>query len=182
VEILKAECFKSISTGRDAFIFFEHSRHKIEAMAFNNFHQSITFDWLLSEGIFMTASGFRSVPSSFKRVFLVLTLPVLLTACPSADSVFGLSGVATNGHLSGATVTCDADKSTTTTDENGAFSFTRGCRGTITVSGGINIDTGEDFLGELQAPVGAIQTGHDLGFDVATMKGRLLASGLKLGQ
>jgi len=103
----------------------------------------------------MTASGFRSVPSAFKRVCIALTFPALLTACPSADSVFSLSGVATNGHLSGATVTCDADKSTTTTDENGAFSFTRGCRGTITVSGGINIDTGEEFLGELQAPVGA---------------------------
>ena len=37
----------------------------------------------------------------------------------------------------------------------GAFKFPLGCRGTITVSGGINIDTGEDFLGELQAPVGA---------------------------
>jgi hypothetical protein len=57
--------------------------------------------------------------------------------------------------LQGATVTCDADRSTTTTDENGAFRFPRGCRGTITVSGGINKDTGEEFLGELQAPVGA---------------------------
>jgi len=103
----------------------------------------------------MTASGFRSAPSAFKRVCIALTFPALLTACPSADSVFSLSGVATNGHLSGATVTCDADKSTTTTDENGAFSFTRGCKGTITVTGGINMDTGEEFSGELKAPLGA---------------------------
>ena len=104
----------------------------------------------------MTASGFRSAPSALKRVCIALTFPVLLTACPTtSESLSSLSGVATNGHLSGATVTCDADKSTTTTDENGAFSFTRGCRGTITVSGGINIDTGEEFLGELQAPAGA---------------------------
>ena len=108
----------------------------------------------------MTASGFRPAPSAFKRVFIALTLPALLTACPSADSVFSssLSGVATNGHLSGATVTCEANKSTTTTDENGAFRFPLGCGSIITVSGGINVDTGEEFLGELQAPAGA--TGH----------------------
>jgi hypothetical protein len=63
--------------------------------------------------------------------------------------------VATNGHLSGATVTCDADKSTTTTDENGGFKFLLGCKGAITVTGGINMDTGEEFSGELKAPLGA---------------------------
>jgi hypothetical protein len=104
----------------------------------------------------MTASGIRTAPSAFKRVCIALAFPALLTACPTSDSVFSpLSGVATNGHLQGATVTCDADKSTTTTDASGAFRFARGCRGTITVSGGINKDTGEEFLGELQAPVGA---------------------------
>ncbi len=103
----------------------------------------------------MTASGFRLAPSSFKRVCIALTFPALFTACPSADSVFSLSGVATNGHLSGATVTCEADKSITTTNANGQFSFPLGCRGEITVSGGINVDTGEEFLGELKAPAGA---------------------------
>ena len=103
----------------------------------------------------MTASGFRSAPIAFKRVCIALTFPALLTACPSADSIFSLSGVATNGHLSGATVTCDADKSTTTTDENGGFKFLLGCKGAITVTGGINMDTGEEFSGELKAPLGA---------------------------
>ena len=103
----------------------------------------------------MTTSGFRLAPSALKRVCIALTFPVLLTACPTSESVFSLSGVATNGHLSGATVTCEANKSTTTTDENGAFTFPLGCGGSITVSGGINVDTGEEFLGELQAPAGA---------------------------
>jgi len=130
-------------------------RHKIETVTTNNL-LSLTF-YLSSfpKEIFMTASGFRSAPSAFKRVCFALTFPVLLTACPSADTVFGLSGVATNGHLSGATVTCDADKSTTTTDESGAFKFILGCKGAITVTGGINMDTGEEFSGELKAPLGA---------------------------
>ena len=104
----------------------------------------------------MTTSGFRLAPSALKRVCIALTFPVLLTACPTSESVFSLSGVATNGHLSGATVTCDADKSVVSTDDNGAFKFPLGCRGTITVSGGTNVDTGEAFLGELKAPAGAI--------------------------
>jgi hypothetical protein len=104
----------------------------------------------------MTASGFRVAPFAFKRVCLAMTLPVLLTACPSADnSIFSSSGVATNGHLSGALVVCEADKSTVTTDANGAFKFPLGCKGDITVTGGINVDTGEEFLGELKAPAGA---------------------------
>jgi hypothetical protein len=103
----------------------------------------------------MTTSGFRLAPSAFKRVCIALTFPVLLTACPTSESVFSLSGVATNGHLSGATVTCDADKSVVTTDDSGAFKFPLGCKGTITVSGGTNVDTGEAFLGELKAPAGA---------------------------
>ena len=103
----------------------------------------------------MTASGFSSAPSAFKRVCIALTFPALFTACPSADSIFSLSGVATNGHLSGATVTCDADKSVVSTDANGAFKFPLGCKGTITVSGGTNVDTGEAFSGELRAPAGA---------------------------
>ena len=104
----------------------------------------------------MTTSGFRLAPSALKRVCIALTFPVLLTACPTSESVFSLSGVATNGHLSGATVTCDADKSVVSTDDNGAFKFPLGCKGTITVSGGTNVDTGEAFLGELKAPAGAI--------------------------
>ena len=103
----------------------------------------------------MTTSGFRLAPSAFKRVCIALTFPVLLTACPTSESVFSSSGVATNGHLSGATVTCDADKSVVTTDDSGAFKFPLGCKGTITVSGGINVDTGDAFLGELRAPTGA---------------------------
>ena len=103
----------------------------------------------------MTASVFRLTPSAYKRVCIALTFPLLFTACPSADTVFSLSGVATNGHLSGATVTCEADKSTTTTDANGAFKFLLGCKGAITVSGGTNVDTGEAFSGELKAPLGA---------------------------
>jgi hypothetical protein len=103
----------------------------------------------------MTASGIRLAPSAFKRVCIALTFPALLTACPSTERIESMSGVATNGHLSGATVTCDADKSTAITDDNGAFKFPLGCKGTITVSGGTNMDTGEAFLGELKAPAGA---------------------------
>jgi len=103
----------------------------------------------------MTASGPHASAHSLKRVAIVLAFPVLFTACPSSESVFSLSGVATNGHLSGALVTCEADKSTTITDANGAFKFVNGCKGDITVSSGINVDTGEAFLGELKAPKGA---------------------------
>ena len=103
----------------------------------------------------MTASGFRLAPSAFKRVCIALAFPAFFTACPSADSVFSQSGVATNGHLSGATVVCEADKTTVSTDANGAYKFPLGCKGDITVSGGINVDTGEAFLGELKAPAGA---------------------------
>jgi hypothetical protein len=45
--------------------------------------------------------------------------------------------------------------STVTTDANGAYKFPKICAGDITVSGGINVDTGEEFLGELKAPKGA---------------------------
>jgi len=84
-----------------------------------------------------------------------LTFPVLLTACPKSDWIEAQSGVATNGHLSGAIVVCEADKSTVATDANGAYKFPKACAGDITVSGGINVDTGEEFLGELKAPKGA---------------------------
>jgi hypothetical protein len=103
----------------------------------------------------MTASGLHLAPSVFKRVFIALAFPAFFTACPSADSVISQSGVATNGHLSGATVVCEADKTTVSTDANGAYKFPLGCKGDITVSGGINVDTGEAFLGELKAPAGA---------------------------
>jgi len=103
----------------------------------------------------MTASGLHLPPSVFKRVCTALAFPAFFTACPSADSVFSQSGVATNGHLSGATVVCEADKTTVSTDANGAYKFPLGCKGDITVSGGINVDTGEAFLGELKAPKGA---------------------------
>ena len=104
----------------------------------------------------MIVSAFRSIPSAFKRVCIALAFPAFLTACPGGGGgTSPLSGVATNGHLNGATVTCDADGSTTTTDANGAFTFPTGCVGSITVSGGINVDTGEEFLGELKAPAGA---------------------------
>ena len=103
----------------------------------------------------MAASGIRLAPTAFKRVCIALTFPALLTACPSTERIESMSGVATNGHLSGATVTCDADKSVVSTDVNGAFNFPFGCKGTITVSGGTNMDTGEAFLGELKAPAGA---------------------------
>jgi hypothetical protein len=79
----------------------------------------------------------------------------LLTACPKADDFISSSGVATNGHLSGATVSCEGDKTTVTTNANGTYTFPKGCSGAITVSGGINTDTGEAFLGELKAPKGA---------------------------
>ena len=105
----------------------------------------------------MIVSAFRSAPSAFKRVCIALAFPAFLTACPGGGGggTSPLSGVATNGHLDGATVTCDAEGSTTKTDANGAFTFPTGCVGTITVSGGINVDTGEEFLGELKAPSGA---------------------------
>ena len=105
----------------------------------------------------MIVSAFRSAPSAFKRVCIALAFPAFLTACPGGGggATSPLSGVATNGHLNGATVTCDADGSTATTDANGAFTFPTGCVGSITVSGGINVDTGEEFLGELKAPAGA---------------------------
>ena len=105
----------------------------------------------------MIVSAFRSAPSAFKRVCIALAFPAFLTACPGGGGGVAspLSGVATNGHLNGATVTCDAEGSTTTTDANGAFTFPTGCIGSITVSGGINVDTGEEFLGELKAPAGA---------------------------
>jgi hypothetical protein len=105
----------------------------------------------------MIVSAFRSAPSAFKRVCIALAFPAFLTACPGGGGGVAppLSGVATNGHLNGATVTCDAEGSTTTTDANGAFTFPTGCVGSITVSGGINVDTGEEFLGELKAPAGA---------------------------
>ena len=104
----------------------------------------------------MIVSAFRSAPSAFKRVCIALAFPAFLTACPGGGGVAPpLSGVATNGHLNGAIVTCDAEGSTTTTDANGAFTFPTGCSGSITVSGGINVDTGEEFLGELKAPAGA---------------------------
>ena len=77
------------------------------------------------------------------------------SGCSVVDTDFSQSGVATNGHLSGATVVCEADKSTVTTDANGAYKFPKICAGDITVSGGINVDTGEEFLGELKAPKGA---------------------------
>ena len=104
------------------------------------------------EGIFMLASGFHFTPSAIKRVCIALTFPALFTACPTTENVVSQSGVATNGHLSGATVVCEADKRTVTTDANGAFRFTKACEGEITVSGGINVDTGEEFLGEFKAP------------------------------
>ena len=104
----------------------------------------------------MIVSAFRSAPSAFKRVCIALAFPAFLTACPGGGSgSLPLTGVATNGHLNGATVTCDAQGSTATTDANGAFTFPTGCLGSITVSGGINVDTGEEFLGELKAPAGA---------------------------
>ena len=105
----------------------------------------------------MIVSAFRSAPSAFKRVCIALAFPAFLTACPGGGggATSPLSGVATNGHLNGATVTCDAEGSTATTDANGAFTFPTGCVGSITVSGGINVDTGEEFLGELKAPAGA---------------------------
>ncbi len=103
----------------------------------------------------MAASGIRLAPTAFKRVCIALTFPVLFTACPTSESILAQSGVATNGHLSGATVVCEADKSTVSTDANGAYKFPKTCAGDITVSGGINVDTGEEFLGELKAPKGA---------------------------
>ncbi|NBY06106.1 MAG: hypothetical protein EBQ82_12130 [Betaproteobacteria bacterium] len=103
----------------------------------------------------MSASGLRSVPNPLTRVLLALALPVFFTACPTSESVFSSGGVATNGHLSGATVTCDANKNTVLTDANGAYNFPTGCPGSVTVSGGTNVDTGETFAGELKAPAGA---------------------------
>ena len=103
----------------------------------------------------MPASGFHFTPSAIKRVCIALTFPALFTACPTSESIFSQSGVATNGHLSGAIVVCEADKSTVATDANGAYKFPKACAGDITVSGGINVDTGEEFLGELKAPKGA---------------------------
>jgi hypothetical protein len=103
----------------------------------------------------MAASGIRLAPTAFKRVCIALTFPALFTACPTSESILAQSGVATNGHLSGAIVVCEADKSTVATDANGAYKFPKTCAGDITVSGGINVDTGEEFLGELKAPKGA---------------------------
>jgi hypothetical protein len=110
---------------------------------------------LFPKDFFMAASGIRLAPTAFKRVCIALTVPALFTACPTSESFLAQSGVATNGHLSGATVVCEADKSTVTTDANGAYKFLKTCTGDITVSGGINVDTGEEFLGELRAPKGA---------------------------
>jgi len=104
----------------------------------------------------MTPFCDRFAPSALQRACIALAFPVLFTACPSADSVFSTSGTITNGHLSGASVVCDTDKSVVSTDANGVFRFPLGCKGTITASGGINVDTGEAFLGELRAPAGAI--------------------------
>ena len=104
----------------------------------------------------MTASGLHLAPSVFKRVFIALAFPAFFTACPTtSQSLDSQSGVATNGHLSGATVLCEGDNTSVTTNANGAYTFPKGCSGAITVSGGINVDTGEAFLGELKAPKGA---------------------------
>jgi hypothetical protein len=74
------------------------------------------------------------------------------------------TGVAVDGYLSGSTVLCDtnangrldANEVTTTTNTVGAFTFDPGCAAPLVITGGTNVDTGFAFVGQLQAPAGAI--------------------------
>jgi hypothetical protein len=109
--------------------------------------------------------------SQFKVSFVAAAAAAFLAACgggggsvtavapPLADT----SGVAVDGYLSGSTVVCDANangradagEATTTTNATGGFIFTPGCASPMVITGGINIDTGFAFVGQLKAPAGS---------------------------
>jgi hypothetical protein len=95
---------------------------------------------------------------------------LMLAACGGGNSgssttptVTPTSGLAVDGYLKQANVTCDANSDglvssgevTVTTDAVGAFSFPSGCSYGIIVKGGINVDTDQPFTGVLKAPAGA---------------------------
>ncbi|HCT99793.1 MAG TPA: hypothetical protein DF614_06990 [Methylococcaceae bacterium] len=74
-----------------------------------------------------------------------------------------LNAKALDGYLKNATVFADAngdgiqnaDEATTTTDENGNFELIN-AKGTLVVSGGIDLSTGNAFEGTLKAPEGSV--------------------------
>ena len=95
---------------------------------------------------------------------------LMLAACGGGNSgssdtptVTPTSGLAVDGYLKQANVTCDANGNglvdsgevKVTTDAVGAFSFPSGCSYGIIVTGGINVDTNQAFTGVLKAPAGA---------------------------
>jgi len=110
-----------------------------------------------------------------KYIFTLLTIATILTGCggggsssTSASITNGLSGVAVDGYLSGATVFLDLDgngvqngtEPSTTTGTNGSFTLDLGNLSSastsgkaIVVSGGTDIDTGNAFAGTLKTVI-----------------------------
>ena len=97
-----------------------------------------------------------------------LAATLLVAACGGGDatpppSIAGSTGFAVDDYLSGATVICDTNGNgkvdtgevSVTTDSSGFFKFSPACTATISVTGGINIDTKLPFTGTLKAPAGS---------------------------
>lgn len=103
----------------------------------------------------------------FKNCLLPLAAAtLLLTACGGSSSTSpATSGIAVDGYLVGATVSCNIDgtgfpsaantNADAVTDINGRYTFSQGCAKGVIVIGGLNKDTGKPFRGILRAPAGA---------------------------
>lgn len=99
---------------------------------------------------------------SNKSTLTALALAIstaLLSACGGggsggSSSSSTASGFAVDGPLSGATVTCGSQ--VTTTDNQGNFSFPLPCTTTLTITGGVDTTTGLLFAGSLKAPASSI--------------------------
>jgi hypothetical protein len=89
-----------------------------------------------------------------------LTASVLISACGGGDAGAPFAskasiGFAVDGYLKEAFVKCDVSGVVVRTDTSGFFRFPDGCDSSVSLTGGINVDTTLPFTGTLKAPAGS---------------------------
>jgi hypothetical protein len=113
---------------------------------------------------------------AYKKTLLSIAVALAVTACggggggggtagggPAPGTATTSSGKAVDGYLSGSLVLCDSNNNAVAdtgetlviTNGQGDFTFAAACPSTIVVSGGTDIDTGNEFKGRLKAPAGS---------------------------
>ena len=115
------------------------------------------------------------LPKLPKKLTLALAAAATLAACGGGDALPeapikpplqvtpAAKGVMIDGYVSGATVFCDsngngvldAGELSTTTNSSGGYEIVGGCAASVVGFGGVNVDTGFAFVGQLKSPPGS---------------------------